>query len=72
MKVMKNIPRLIMLAVLTLIAVVFVIPIFYSVFNSFKSQKEILSTTMTFSPTVHPWKIIYMCSSMAHSIWGIT
>ena len=28
MKVMKNIPRLIMLAVLTLIAVVFVIPIF--------------------------------------------
>ena len=66
MKVMKNIPRLIMLAVLTLIAVVFVIPIFYSVFNSFKSQKEILSTT------VHPWKIIYMCSSMAHSIWGIT
>ena len=50
MKVMKNIPRLIMLAVLTLIAVVFVIPIFYSVFNSFKSQKEILSTTMTFFP----------------------
>ena len=47
---MKNIPRLIMLAVLTLIAVVFVIPIFYSVFNSFKSQKEILSTTMTFFP----------------------
>ena len=43
MKVMKNIPRLIMFAVLTLIAVVFVIPIFYSVFNSFKSQKEILS-----------------------------
>lgn len=38
MKVMKNIPRLIMLAVLTLIAVVFVIPIFYSVFNSFKSH----------------------------------
>ncbi|XBX06858.1 hypothetical protein QMP26_01240 [Enterocloster clostridioformis] len=36
MKVMKNIPRLIMFAVLTLIAVVFVIPIFYSVFN----QKE--------------------------------
>ena len=66
MKVMKNIPRLIMLAVLTLIAVVFVIPIFYSVFNSFKSQKEILSTT------VHPCNIIYMCSSMAHSIWGIT
>lgn len=28
----------------------FVIPIFYSVFNSFKSQKEILSTTMTFFP----------------------
>ena len=28
MKVMKNIPRLIMFAVLTLIAVVFVIPIF--------------------------------------------
>ena len=41
MKVMKNIPRLIMLAVLTLIAVVFVIPIFYSVFNSFKSQELI-------------------------------
>lgn len=50
MKAMKNIPRLIMFAVLTLIAIVFVIPIFYSVFNSFKSQKEILSTTMTFFP----------------------
>ena len=36
-----------------------VIPVSYTHLDVYKRQ-------------VHPWKIIYMCSSMAHSIWGIT
>lgn len=50
MRILKNLSRLILYMILTLIAIIFIIPIFYSIFNSFKSQKEILSTTMTFFP----------------------
>ena len=50
MKAFKKLSRLMLFSILTLIAIMFVIPIFYSIFNSFKSQKEILSTTMTFFP----------------------
>ena len=53
MKTMKRISGLLMIVILTFIAITFVIPIFYSIFNSLKSQKEILSTTMTFFPH-HP------------------
>ena len=35
---------------------------FFIVYLILLKLKEILSTTMIhFSPTVHPWKIIYMC-----------
>ena len=43
MKTMKRISGLLMIVILTFIAIIFVIPIFYSIFNSLKSQKEILS-----------------------------
>jgi ABC-type glycerol-3-phosphate transport system permease component len=46
----KKANRFFLYLLLAVIALIFVVPIFYSLFNSLKSQQEILSVNMTFFP----------------------